>query len=436
MKVKVFKQGNDLSSLEEQFVELFDRYVREAREVNPGRFPEYASYRGHQVDQAQFNQFLMLITKKAEEELIRQARYEDATVLRALAGLFSFLSDEARIKLADSYMKLLPRIRRELEKAAKLKMSCGSEWRKRANDLFFVVKHADLVEELFRSEEGVLVEVDVEKIEVPEGYYPRLERSEEAIERYMEAYSEKREMPPIELWDKDGVYWLADGYHRLEAQKRLGYRSVRARVRKFHDELDFFLFCIRTNASHGMPLRREERKLLAMKLFSHYGLRPEEIARSVGVSLATVYRWTQEQRKEEKESLRDTVLERVSQGESVSKLAQELNVSKKKIYTLLQEKEEEQELEEEFPVEEEVVEIGMEEEEGEEEGEDMVEVGQERIKSMGADLLSAWKKTQSLEEEYRSKLRSLMEEMKRALGEEKSVEIIKKLLEEVCHVHV
>ena len=93
----------------------------------------------------------------------------------------------------------------------------------------------------------------------------RIGISEETILDYMESYKKGENLPPVVLCYNSVLnkYYLADGFHRVEARKRLKYTSVSAEV--FNGTYrDAVLFSAGANASHG--LRRsnaDKRKAIA-----------------------------------------------------------------------------------------------------------------------------------------------------------------------------
>lgn len=79
-----------------------------------------------------------------------------------------------------------------------------------------------------------------------------------AVERYVEAGDR---MPPVTVFDVEGRWLLADGFHRHAAAMKLARRTIPAEVRPgtFADALDFVAG---VNLFHGLPLTRLERSTL------------------------------------------------------------------------------------------------------------------------------------------------------------------------------
>src|SRR5882757_4539692 len=76
------------------------------------------------------------------------------------------------------------------------------------------------------------------------------------VERYAEAWVR---LPPVTVYEVDGQWLLADGFHRHAAAILLGRRTLRAEIRDgtFNDALDFVAS---VNLFHGLPLSRSERR--------------------------------------------------------------------------------------------------------------------------------------------------------------------------------
>ena len=59
-----------------------------------------------------------------------------------------------------------------------------------------------------------------------EGTQVRVALSETVIREYAEAIEQGDEFPPIEVYYDETAYWLADGFHRLQAAKQAGQYAV------------------------------------------------------------------------------------------------------------------------------------------------------------------------------------------------------------------
>jgi uncharacterized ParB-like nuclease family protein len=93
---------------------------------------------------------------------------------------------------------------------------------------------------------------------------------EETVAEYTEAILAGAELPPVIVYDEqseahDGVYWLADGFHRLAAYKAAGKDKIRAEVRE-GTLRDAILFSVGANATHGLRRSNEDKRRAVLTL--------------------------------------------------------------------------------------------------------------------------------------------------------------------------
>jgi hypothetical protein len=103
---------------------------------------------------------------------------------------------------------------------------------------------------------------------------------DETVERYMEAWDR---MPPVTVFEVDGRWLIADGFHRHAAAVTAGRRTIRAEVRSgtFAEALDFVAGA---NLFHGLPLTRaERRRAIEVKLRLHHERSDRSLAEELGV---------------------------------------------------------------------------------------------------------------------------------------------------------
>lgn len=140
------------------------------------------------------------------------------------------------------------------------------------------------------------VEIPAESITCDEGAWPRRELDEERTAEFLGLYAEREPdaLPPIEVVAvEDGRFLLADGWHRLIAQLRLGELDVRAIVLQppaGRSVADFaYERALETAARAPKPLcRAEKRSAIARLLSERPGASDRELARLVGVDHKTV----------------------------------------------------------------------------------------------------------------------------------------------------
>jgi hypothetical protein len=122
------------------------------------------------------------------------------------------------------------------------------------------------------------------------GTQTRAELDADTIESYASAMQDGAEFPPAVVFYDGTDYWLADGFHRLEARKTRGVKSIKCDVRQ-GTRRDAILFSVGANTSHG--LRRtnaDKRRAVEMLLDDDkWSTWPQErIAKTCAVSPAFV----------------------------------------------------------------------------------------------------------------------------------------------------
>src|SRR5215218_2487025 len=101
------------------------------------------------------------------------------------------------------------------------------------------------------------------------------------VERYAESW---QRLPPITIYEIDGRWLVADGFHRHAAAVMLGRKTIKAEVCEgtFEEALDFVSS---VNLFHGLPLTRaERRRAVDIKLRLHPDWSDRRMAEELGVS--------------------------------------------------------------------------------------------------------------------------------------------------------
>ena len=117
---------------------------------------------------------------------------------------------------------------------------------------------------------------------------PRVGMDPELVEEYTARMSvgESREVvdptgtpfPPLVVYlDDEGVTWLADGFHRLEAARRAGIESMQAIVRS-GSRRDAFVASLGANATHGKRRTRADKRRAVRRALEE----PDLLSRSDG----------------------------------------------------------------------------------------------------------------------------------------------------------
>jgi len=104
---------------------------------------------------------------------------------------------------------------------------------------------------------SVLVEIAV--IRRDEACQPRATTHLDLIEEYANALLDGAAFPPVTLFD-DGVdYWLADGYHRVDAAEAACRAEILAEIKQ-GTRRDAILFSLGVNAAHGLRRTNEDKR--------------------------------------------------------------------------------------------------------------------------------------------------------------------------------
>lgn len=122
------------------------------------------------------------------------------------------------------------------------------------------------------------------------GTQPRTELNESAVADYAESITEGAKFPPVTVFYDGALYWLADGFHRFFAHKKIGALDINAEVHQ-GTKRDAILHSVGANASHGLRRTNEDKRKAVLTLLED----PEwaqwsnrEIARRCCVSDKTV----------------------------------------------------------------------------------------------------------------------------------------------------
>ena len=174
----------------------------------------------------------------------------------------------------------------------------------------------------------MIVELELKDLQIPQGLLPRVITGtvEEKVEEYKEMVENGTDFDPILVWKRpDGSYWIIDGVHRTEAYKRAGRATIKAKLVDCKDELDYRIKAIEANLKHGLPLRKEEKIVLAQTLYK-LGIDVPELTKVFAVSQRTMYYWLRSMKDQEKAELKKQALELRSQGLTVREVGEKLGL--------------------------------------------------------------------------------------------------------------
>jgi ParB family chromosome partitioning protein len=133
-----------------------------------------------------------------------------------------------------------------------------------------------------------VVEVEIDQIRIPEtrvtSYFEPSEH--EALKESLKLYGQR---VPVILYRIDGELWLADGYHRLQAAKELGWETIKAIIYE-GDRISLDIDNLITAAVRGRNNPAQFAKVVK-RLHDEFGLSWKEISRRVGYSAAEVKKY-------------------------------------------------------------------------------------------------------------------------------------------------
>lgn len=93
--------------------------------------------------------------------------------------------------------------------------------------------------------------IKLEEIDIYAGTQTRVETNDEAVAGYAENMKQGAEFPPIVLYFDGSKYYLADGFHRFLAAKRIEEKDIMAEVRE-GSRSDALISALGANATNGL----------------------------------------------------------------------------------------------------------------------------------------------------------------------------------------
>ena len=90
----------------------------------------------------------------------------------------------------------------------------------------------------------------------------RRKLDEETIREYMDSFAE---LPPVVVFETDGDFLLADGFHRVVAAQRLGVSEIMVEVKRGSRD-DALEYAAYANTRHGKRLTTDERREAVRRL--------------------------------------------------------------------------------------------------------------------------------------------------------------------------
>jgi len=178
-----------------------------------------------------------------------------------------------------------------------------------------------------------LAEVDIDKIIVEQGLYPRENTDWDAVDIYTTAVEEGDVFPPIIVVRKggDGTYLLVDGNHRYWAHKRAGVKKIWIEIWDIPEHLIEYVATIcnvKGRGKQGKDLKGSEKKKEIIKAFMKKIVKSiEEIAQDFETSVKYVRNVLSEAGliKKKKQKMKERARELREEGLSYRQIAQKLS---------------------------------------------------------------------------------------------------------------
>lgn len=139
-------------------------------------------------------------------------------------------------------------------------------------------------------------ELSLRALRIDHDLQSRVSTNIEVVREYSEALLSGAIFPPVTAFDDGRTYWLADGFHRCEAYRRVGRGSISAEVR-MGTRREAIIFSAGANVKMGMrPTKEDIRKAIRMLLKDDEWRNLDDalIAQHCGTSPSTVRRYRNE----------------------------------------------------------------------------------------------------------------------------------------------
>jgi len=99
------------------------------------------------------------------------------------------------------------------------------------------------------------------------GTQPRAELNEEIIKEYRELWESGATFPAVSVVYDGDIYWLVDGFHRVEAAKQADQGKIEATIIQ-GTHRDAILLSCKANAKHGLRRTNEDKRRAVTRLLS------------------------------------------------------------------------------------------------------------------------------------------------------------------------
>lgn len=102
-------------------------------------------------------------------------------------------------------------------------------------------------------------------IRIDGGTQPRAALNQATVDDYSEVLTAGGELPPVTVFHDGANHWLADGFHRLFAHRKIGALTLVADIRQ-GTLRDAILHAVGANAAHGLRRTNEDKRKAVLTL--------------------------------------------------------------------------------------------------------------------------------------------------------------------------
>lgn len=110
-----------------------------------------------------------------------------------------------------------------------------------------------------------MAKLELTKIRIDGGTQPRAELNQATVAEYAEVMTAGGNLPPPTVFHDGTDHWLADGFHRFFAHRKIGALTIEVEVIQ-GTQRDAVLYAVGANAAHGLRRTKEDRRKAVLTL--------------------------------------------------------------------------------------------------------------------------------------------------------------------------
>jgi len=129
--------------------------------------------------------------------------------------------------------------------------------------------------------------IKISELEYDKTLYPRIKINHNTVIKYYGAMRMGNKFPPILVGDYSNKKFIIDGWHRLEAYKKLRKSHIDVIIKKFNTERNVFIEAVKSNSKHGKPYDEQDEKKIILKL-KKMSVEPVDISNIISIPKTSV----------------------------------------------------------------------------------------------------------------------------------------------------